>query len=74
MDALHFHSRVGGDGVLDVHIDLGAAEAERDVLITVKPVRNGSAGETTRLEWNEFIDKTYGSCAGLDLRRQLSAI
>jgi hypothetical protein len=69
-NAIQFHGRVGDDGILDLHLNLGHDEAKKDVVVTVQPM---SADETSqivsRMEWSEFLARTYGSCAGLGLER-----
>jgi hypothetical protein len=66
-DAIQFHSHVGADGVLDVHVELGRGE-ERDVVVTIQPLASGKPEISTE-SWQEFIESTYGSCAGLGLER-----
>lgn len=66
-DVIQFHSRVGVDGMLDVHVDLGQGE-EREVVVTIQPISPGSADRASET-WEEFINSTYGSCAGLGLER-----
>lgn len=68
--AIQFHSRVNEDGVLNLQIDLGRAEAEKDVVITIQPVGNQGDIDSASLSWTEFLERTYGSCASLDLERQ----
>jgi hypothetical protein len=69
-DAIQFHSRVGSDGVLSVQVNLGSAEASKDVVVTVSPIEGAekTAG-TGALPWQEFVEATYGSCAGMGLER-----
>jgi len=51
---------VGTDGVLHVVIPLGAAEANQEVEVTVRPTRPLLTPE----EWREFIARTAGSWQG----------
>ena len=70
-DGIQFHSRVGDDGVLDVHVNLGRGEAQKEVIVTIEPVSAGDAPElAAAMSWPEFVQQTYGSCAGLGLERQ----
>lgn len=66
-NAIQFHSHVGADGVLDVHVELGRGK-ERDVVVTIQPLASGEP-EVSAESWKEFIEGTYGSCAGLGLER-----
>jgi hypothetical protein len=66
-DIVQINSQVGGDGVLNVRVDLGHTEANKQVVVTIQPVQT-EAG-TERLSWPEFINRTYGSLAGLDVER-----
>jgi hypothetical protein len=69
-DAIQFNSRVGDDGVLNVHVDLGRTEAQKEVVVTIEPL--SASDETERaaaMEWPDFVARTYGSCAGLGLER-----
>ncbi|MBI5765048.1 MAG: hypothetical protein HZA51_16155 [Planctomycetes bacterium] len=64
MSTIQVHSRVGDDGVLEVRIPLGAADANTDVVVTVAPVKSAEC-QSTKEPWADFISNTYGSCAGL---------
>ena len=65
---IQFQSRVGDDGVLNVQLNLGRAEAKKDVKITIEPVKS-AAEQPMAISWSEFVERTYGSCAGLGLER-----
>jgi hypothetical protein len=65
---LQFHSQVGPDGVLNVQVNLGASEAKRDVVVTIQPLSQPGA-DANQLDWHEFLNRTYGSCAGLGVER-----
>jgi hypothetical protein len=68
--AIQYHSRVGDDGVLSMEIHLGRAEAKKEVVVTIRPLAAGQAAASENpLDWHEFVDNTYGSCAGLGLER-----
>jgi hypothetical protein len=65
---LQFHSQVGADGMLNLQMSLGPSEANRDVVVTIQPL--GQTGSVAQdLEWHEFLNRAYGSCAGLGLER-----
>jgi hypothetical protein len=69
-DAIQFHSRVGADGVLNVQVNLGSAEASKDVVVTVAPLPpQDRIAEPSAQSWSDFVDATYGSCAGQGLER-----
>ena len=68
-DSIQFQSRVGDDGVLNVKLNLGPAEARKDVKITIEPLRNNAEDRPETMSWPDFVERTYGSCAGLGLER-----
>ena len=68
-DAIQFHSRVGDDGVLSLQVDMGRTEARKEVVVTVQPLTSSEDNQLPNLSWHEFVDRTYGSCAGLGLER-----
>ncbi|MGA9381758.1 MAG: hypothetical protein WBV73_23600 [Phormidium sp.] len=62
MKSVTLRHRVGEDGILHLDLPVGLNDAELKVTITFKKV----APTTTiseELEWKEFVEKTYGSCA-----------
>jgi hypothetical protein len=67
MQTVRIQSRIGADGVLKLALPLGAQEANRDVVITIQTVERPDAA--VQQPWNEFLDATYGSCAGLEVDR-----
>lgn len=70
-DAIQFHSRVGDDGILDVQVNLGRTEAKKEVVVTIEPLAgSGGAQQANDIPWPDFVEQTYGSCAGLGLNRQ----
>jgi hypothetical protein len=70
-DTVEFHSRVGQDGVLDLHIPLGNAEAGADVVVTIRRAPgNGAVTHGGLTDWHDFVETTYGSCAGFGVERQ----
>ena len=69
-DAIQFHSRVGNDGILNFQVNLGQGEAQREVVVTVEPLPSDATAEpAATLSWREFVEQTYGSCAGQGLER-----
>jgi len=72
-DAIQFHSRVGDDGVLNVQVNLGQTEAKKEVVVTIQPwSHSDDAQRAADIPWPEFIERTYGSCAGSGLERRAS--
>ena len=67
-EAIQLHSRVGDDGILNLRVDLGRDDAQRDVVVTIQRLSKGEV-VVNELPWQEFLDRTYGSCAGLGLER-----
>ncbi|MCL1475143.1 hypothetical protein [Argonema antarcticum] len=62
MQSVTLRQRVGEDGILHLDVPLGLNNAELEVTITFQkftPVPTISEN----LEWKEFIERTYGSCA-----------
>lgn len=68
-NAIQFHYRVGDDGVLNVQLNLGHAEAKKEVIITVEHAEAPGAERSCDMPWPDFVQHTYGSCAGLGLER-----
>ncbi|MGA2500534.1 MAG: hypothetical protein ABSH20_22565 [Tepidisphaeraceae bacterium] len=69
-ETIEFQSRVGSDGVLDLHVSLGESEAGADVVVTIRAVSPVGDGKSNAADWHRFVEETYGSCAGLGLERQ----
>ncbi|MFB2877185.1 hypothetical protein [Floridanema aerugineum] len=62
MKSVTLRHQVGEDGILHLDVPVGLNDAELEVTIIFKEV----ASATTileELEWKEFVEKTYGSCA-----------
>lgn len=66
---IQFQSRVGDDGVLNVQLNLGQAEAKKDVKITIEPVSGEVGQQPEAMSWPDFVERTYGAWAGLRLER-----
>jgi hypothetical protein len=59
MTRIVVNSRVGGDGVLQLAVPIGATDAGREVRITVEPMSAPSADE-----WRQRILETAGKWQG----------
>jgi len=70
-ETIEFQSRVGSNGVLDLHVPLGESEAGADVVVTIRAVSSVGNAKSNPADWHRFVEETYGSCAGLGLERQL---
>jgi hypothetical protein len=57
MNRIVLHSRVGADGVLQLAVPIGAADADREVQVTIDPV----VPAMTQEEWRKFVLVTAGS-------------
>jgi hypothetical protein len=57
-NSIHFQSRVGDDGVLNIQLNLGAAEAKRDVKITIEPVISEAGQQPEAMSWPDFVERT----------------
>ena len=69
-DTLEFQSRVGKDGVLDLHVPLGQADAGVDVVVTIRRVSPiGAAKFSDPALWHQLANDSYGSCADSGLER-----
>ena len=62
MQSLTLRQRVGEDGILHLDVPVGLNDAELEVTITFKKVTPVTT-ILEELEWKEFIEITYGSCA-----------
>lgn len=70
MKPIRIPSHVGGDGVLHLDVPLGSASANSPVVVTIHPLKdNGKHAGHPTPEWLAHVNRTYGSCAGLDLAR-----
>ena len=61
MNRIVIRSKVGKDGVLDVKVPVGAADAEREVQVTVEPI---PAASLTQEEWRAAVMETAGKWQG----------
>lgn len=67
MNRVVVHSRVGADGILRLTVPMAAVDANRDVQVTIEPVR---AAELTQEEWRQFVLATSGSITDPSFVRQ----
>lgn len=66
---VQLRSRVDADGVLTLRISLTPEHAGADVTVTIERVIAAVAALGDANEWTRFVQRTYGSCAGLGLER-----
>jgi len=69
MKTVQLQSEVGKDGVLALRVPLGSDEAGHQVIVTIEPIPAEPARKNDRADWHQFIEETYGSCAGQRLAR-----
>lgn len=68
MKSIQLESEVGADGVLELRVPLGAGDARTRVVVTIQPLPQPAHRCVSDLsQWHEFVERTYGSCAGLGL-------
>jgi hypothetical protein len=61
MTHIEIRSRVGADGVLTIALPLGAADANREVKVTVEPVGVSSpSSPPSGNEWRDFVTAMAG--------------
>ena len=58
MNRVVLHSRVGADGILYLTVPMGEAHADREVQVTIDPVR---PSPLTQEEWRNFVLSTADS-------------
>jgi hypothetical protein len=78
MDRIVLHSRVGSDGVLHVTVPVGAADADREVDVTIDEVRQRGAARTNGSSpgdesWRRFVVETGGAWQGEFVRPEQGA-
>ena len=61
MTRIELKSKIDADGILNVSIPLGKADANREVRITVEPLDGESAPVMSEKEWKDFVTETAGS-------------
>ena len=68
MTTIKFRSQVGEDGILHLDIPVSAIHKEIEVTLIIKEISE-TKEQKSRLEWQKFIDETYGSLADENLER-----
>jgi len=66
MNRIVVKSKVDSNGVLQLTLPVGLAEANREVQVTVEPVSTRIASQE---EWRQFIMRTAGSITDPTFRR-----
>ena len=64
MNRIVVHSRVGADGVLQLAVPMGVAEADREVEVTIEPAAPEQDQLAEREEWEQFVRETAGAWQG----------
>jgi hypothetical protein len=68
MKSVQLESEVGADGVLELRVPLGIGDARTRVVVTIEPLPPPvSSSVPAASNWHDFVERTYGSCAGLGL-------
>ena len=68
MKSVQLESEVGADGVLELRIPMGAGDARTRVVVTIEPLPTPVPPcDSATSDWHAFVERTYGSCAGLGL-------
>lgn len=68
MTTIKFRSQVGEDGMLHLELPVSAFQKEIEVTLIIKEISE-TKEQKSRLEWQKFIDETYGSLADENLER-----
>ncbi len=66
MTSIEMTSRVDANGVLNLSIPLGAADANREVRVIVEPLNEAMSDE----QWRQFVRETAGSISDPTFERQ----
>ena len=64
MNRIVVHSRIGADGVLQLAVPIGLAEADREVEVTIEPAVQEREESAEREEWQQFVHETAGAWQG----------
>lgn len=70
MTRMVLRSRVDKDGFVTIRVPVGAAEADREILVTLEDASNGSPQVMSREDWLAFINRTAGSITDPTFVRQ----
>jgi hypothetical protein len=65
MKTVQIESEVGSDGILLLRVPIGSSGARTKVRVTIEPLEQHV--KTKDSDWHDFVERTYGSCADLDL-------
>ena len=68
MTSIEIKSRVDSNGVLNLSIPFGAADANREVLVTVEPLDDLPAAISTE-QWRKFVHEMAGSITDPSFQR-----
>ena len=64
MNRIVVHSRIGADGVLQLAVPIGLAEADREFEVTIEPAVPEREELAKREEWEQFVRETAGAWQG----------
>jgi hypothetical protein len=64
MNRIVLHPRVGADGVLHLTVPVGAADAGREVQVTIEASEPKLQTGPGREEWRQFVLETAGAWQG----------
>ncbi len=64
MNRIVVQSRVGADGVLQLAVPMGVAEADREVEVTIEPAAPKHDTGSEQEEWQQFVRETAGAWQG----------
>jgi hypothetical protein len=68
MNRMVVHSRVGPDGILQITVPIGKADADREVEVTIEAAEPKNGAALQREDWRQFVSETAGAWQG-DLER-----
>ncbi|NEP80569.1 MAG: hypothetical protein F6K39_21805 [Okeania sp. SIO3B3] len=68
MTTIKFLSQVGEDGILHLGLPVSVTQTEIEVTLIIKEISE-TEEQKSRLEWQKFIDETYGYLADKNLER-----
>ena len=69
MNSIEFQSRIGTDGILDLHVPLKKIGAGVEVIVTIRRADEINPAVTDPAQRRQLLNETYGSCADLALER-----
>ncbi len=62
MKRVVLHARVGADGVLHLTVPVGEGDAEREVEVTIEPIKPTASAPSE--DWQQFVRETAGAWQG----------